>query len=92
MNKSEFEKYISAKHSITKKEASSVIDLFTTSVMSALRDGKYISLIGFGSFSVAKVEAREGRNPSTGEKLKINGYNQPRFKGGQRLKNAVNNK
>jgi nucleoid DNA-binding protein len=47
-------------------------------------------LIGFGSFSVQRVEAREGRNPRTGDALKIAAYNQPKFKVGQKLKDAVN--
>jgi nucleoid DNA-binding protein len=54
--------------------------------------GKEISLIGFGSFSVQRVEAREGRNPRTGNALKIGAYNQPKFKVGQKLKDAVNKK
>lgn len=54
--------------------------------------GKEISLIGFGNFSVSKVAARTGRNPRTGEALKIAAYNQPKFKVGQKLKNAVNQK
>ncbi|MBN8523248.1 MAG: HU family DNA-binding protein [Rickettsiales bacterium] len=51
---------------------------------------KEISLIGFGNFSVSKIEARTGRNPRTGEELKIAAYNQPKFKAGQKLKAAVN--
>ena len=90
MNKSEFEKYISTKHSITQKEAGNMIDMFTSSVMSALGEGKEVSLIGFGNFSVANVPARAGRNPRTGEALEIKAYKQPRFKVGQKLKDAVN--
>ena len=63
MNKSEFEKHIASKHSIIQKEAGNIIDIFTSSVMSALGEGNEVSLIGFGNFSVSKVEAREGRNP-----------------------------
>ena len=90
MNKSEFEKYIAEKHSITQKEAGNIIDMFTSSVISALGEGKEISLIGFGNFSVADVAARPGRNPKTGEVLQIAAYKQPRFKVGQKLKDAVN--
>ena len=46
--------------------------------------------MGFGNFSVSKVAARAGRNPRTGETIQIAAYNQPRFKVGQKLKNAVN--
>ena len=66
--------------------------MFTSSVIDALSKGNEISLIGFGSFSVQKVEAREGRNPRTGNTLKIAAYNQPKFKVGQKLKDAVNQK
>ena len=90
MNKSEFEKHISKKYSITQKEAGNIIDMFTSSVMSALSEGNEIQLVGFGNFSVADVPARAGRNPRTGEVLQIKAYKQPRFKVGQKLKDAVN--
>ena len=66
--------------------------MFTSSVIDALSKGNEISLIGFGSFSVQRVETREGRNPRTGDALKIAAYNQPKFKVGQKLKDAVNKK
>jgi nucleoid DNA-binding protein len=72
--------------------AEKVINMFTSSVIDAISKGNEISLIGFGSFSVQKVEAREGRNPRTGNALKIGAYNQPKFKVGQKLKDAVNKK
>ena len=53
---------------------------------------KEISLIGFGHFTISKVAARTGRNPRTGAALKIAAYNQPKFKVGQKLKDAVNQK
>ena len=92
MNKSEFVNYISEKHSCTKIEAEKVIDMFVSSVIDALGAGNEISLVGFGRFSVSKVAARTGRNPRTGESLKIVAYNQPKFKVGQKLKDAVNPK
>ena len=90
MNKKVFADYISEKHSCTRKEARHVIDMFINSVTSALAEGKEISLIGFGNFSVSKIEARDGRNPRTGEPLKIPAYNQVKFKVGKKMKNAVN--
>lgn len=90
MNKGEFISYIADKHSCTKVEAERVIDMFTDSVIGALGNGNEISLIGFGNFSVNRVESREGRNPRTGEKIQIPSYNQPKFKVGQRLKDACN--
>ena len=68
------------------------IDTFTSSVINAIGQGKEISLIGFGNFTVSKVAARTGRNPRTGEELQIAAYNQPKFKVGQKLKDAVNQK
>ena len=90
MNKQEFIDHIANQHGCTKKEAEKAIDIFTSSVIDAMGQGKEISLIGFGSFSVSKIEARNGRNPRTGEVLKIAAYNQPKFKVGQKLKDACN--
>ena len=92
MNKTEFVKHIAQQHNCSQVEADKIIDMFTSSVIDAMGQGKEISLIGFGSFSVQKVEARNGRNPRTGDALKIAAYNQPRFKVGQKLKDAVNKK
>ena len=92
MNKTEFVKHIAQQHSCSQVEADKIIDMFTSSVIDAMGQGKEISLIGFGSFSIQRVEAREGRNPRTGDALKIAAYNQPKFKVGQKLKDAVNNK
>ena len=92
MNKTEFVKHIAQQHNCSQVEADKIINMFTSSVIDAMGQGKEISLIGFGSFSVQRVEAREGRNPRTGDALKIAAYNQPKFKVGQKLKDAVNNK
>ena len=90
MNKGEFVKHIAELHHCTKIEAEKNLDMFVSSAISALGSGNEISLIGFGNFSVSKVAARDGRNPRTGEAIKINAYNQPKFKVGQKLKDAVN--
>lgn len=92
MNKVDFIAYISEKHSTSKADAEKVIDMFTSSAMSALSDGNEISLIGFGKFSVSKVAERDGRNLQTGATIKIPAYNQVRFKVGQKMKDAVNNR
>ena len=92
MNKGDFIKFISENNNCTQGMAEKVINMFTSSVIDAISKGNEISLIGFGSFSVQKVEAREGRNPRTGNALKIAAYNQPKFKVGQKLKDAVNKK
>lgn len=90
MKKSDFITYISEKHTTTKAEAEKVIDIFTSSIIGALGEGNEVSLIGFGNFSVSKVAARAGRNSRTGEVVQISAYNQPRFKVGKKMKDAVN--
>jgi DNA-binding protein HU-beta len=92
MNKGEFVKHVATQHSITQDEANKAIDMFTSSVTSALARGDEVSLIGFGNFSVSKMASRPGRNPKTGETIQIKAYNQPKFKTGQKLKDAVNSK
>jgi DNA-binding protein HU-beta len=90
MNKAEFIDHIAGQHSCTKKDAEKAIDIFTSSVIDALSQGKEISLVGFGNFTIGKVAARTGRNPKTQEPLQIPAYNQPKFKVGQKLKDACN--
>jgi len=90
MNKSEFITHIADQHKCTKIEAERVIDTFTSSVIDAMGQGKEISLLGFGNFTVSKIAARNGRNPRTGTALKIAAYNQPKFKVGSKLKEACN--
>ena len=90
MNKQEFIDHIANKHGCTKKEAEKAIDIFTSSVINALGEGKEISLVGFGNFGINKIAARKGRNPRTGLALDIPAYNQPRFKVGKKLKDACN--
>jgi DNA-binding protein HU-beta len=90
VNKSEFVDHIAAQHSCTKKDAEKAIDIFTSSVIDALSQGKEISLVGFGNFTIGKVAARTGRNPKTQEPLQIPAYNQPKFKVSQKLKDACN--
>jgi len=92
MNKGDFIKFISENNNCTQGMAEKVINMFTSSVIDAISKGNEISLIGFGSFSVNRVEARNGRNPKTGNALEIPAYNQPKFKVGQKLKDAVNKK
>ena len=90
MNKQQFISYISEKYECTKVEAEKTIDMFVSSVIDAIGQGNEISLVGFGNFSISKVAARSGHNPRTGAALKIAAYNQPKFKVGKKLKDAVN--
>ena len=90
MTKQGFIDHIASQHGCTKREGEKIIDMFTSSVIEAMGEGKEINLIGFGNFTINKVEARKGRNPRTGESMKIASYNQPRFKVGSKLKTACN--
>jgi DNA-binding protein HU-beta len=90
MTKQGFIDHIASQHGCTKREGEKIIDMFTSSVIEAMGEGKEISLAGFGNFTINKVEARKGRNPRTGESIKIASYNQPRFKAGSKLKAACN--
>ncbi len=66
------------------------MDSFVGNVEGALKKGKRVSLVGFGSFSVSKRAAREGRNPQTGATIKIKAKNVVKFKAGSDLTDAVN--
>lgn len=90
MNKQDFIDYVAKQLECTKVEAEKNIDMFTSSVIGAMGENNEISLIGFGQFSISKVAARAGRNPSTGEAIQIKAYNQPKFKVGKKLKDACN--
>ena len=74
MNKTEFAKFILKKYSITRGEALKIINMFTGSVTDALSKTNELILIGFGSFSVSDVAAREGRNLRDGLSMKIAAY------------------
>ena len=90
MSKADFLDLMSEKYSMTKKDANLVVEKFTETVISSLQEGKEVQLIGFGTFSVADIPAREGRNPRTGEPLQVRAHKQPKFKSGQKLKDACN--
>ena len=92
MNKGDFVSHIVEQHKCTKIEAEKTIDMFTSSVIDAISKGNQISLIGFGNFSISKVAAITGRNPRSGKAIEIPARNQPKFKVGQKLKDAVNPK
>jgi DNA-binding protein HU-beta len=90
MNKAEFINYIAEENNYSKVESEKIINTFTGAVTKALSEGLDIGLIGFGSFSVSKVPAREGRNPQTGKPMKIAARSQPKFSAGKGLKEACN--
>ena len=77
------------KTGLSKKDAGAAIEAFTSTVQDALQKGNSIGLIGFGTFEVRTRAARDGRNPQTGEKIKIPKKKVPAFKVGKKLKDAV---
>ena len=90
MNKTELVAEIAKKANISKKDAESALKAFTDTVGAQLKKGDKIQLVGFGTFEVAERAAREGKNPATGEKIKIKASKAPKFKAGKALKDAVN--
>lgn len=74
----------------TKKEAQAAVDCIFDSITKALKRKGAVTLVGFGTFKVDKRKARTGRNPQTGEVIKIKAKNVPKFVPGKALKDAVN--
>jgi DNA-binding protein HU-beta len=90
MSKSRFIDAMAADAGISKAAAKLALDSFLSNVSSDLKKGERVSLIGFGSFSVSKRAAREGRNPQTGKTIKIAAKNVVKFKPGNDLAESVN--
>lgn len=90
MNKNELIEQIAKSADISKAKAGETLDAFIETVTKSLKKKNEIRLIGFGTFSVSRRKATEGRNPRTGEKIKIAATNVPKFKPGKALKSAVN--
>ncbi|HRN55670.1 MAG TPA: HU family DNA-binding protein [Agriterribacter sp.] len=89
MNKGELIEKISADAAITKKQAGAVLDSFTEAVAKTLKKGNKVTLVGFGTFSVSKRAARNGRNPQTGAVIKIKAKKVARFKAGKELSEKI---
>ncbi len=90
MNKSELIEAMAAEAGISKAAAGKALSGMMDAVKSTLKKGGKVSLVGFGSWDVSKRAARNGRNPQTGETIKIAAKNVVKFKAGSELKNAVN--
>jgi DNA-binding protein HU-beta len=90
MTKTDLVDVISGKAKISKAAASEAVDALTEAITSALKKGDKVTLVGFGTFAVAKRAAREGINPQTRQKIKIKASKAPRFKAGKALKDVVN--
>ncbi len=90
MNKSDLIDAMAADAGITKAAAKKALESFLDNVQGSLKAGNRVSLVGFGSWSVSKRAAREGRNPQTGKTIKIAAKNVVKFKAGSDLQNSVN--
>jgi len=75
---------------LSKRDATNAVDCVFSAITNALKGGREVRLVGFGTFSVAKRAASQGRNPRTGETIQIPASNQPKFKAGKALKDSVN--
>ncbi len=90
MNKSELIESISENADLSKAAAGRSLDATIATITKALKKGDTVTLVGFGTFSVRKRAARTGRNPRTGDAIKIKASKNPVFKAGKSLKSAVN--
>jgi len=90
VNRNELVDAVSSKTDMRKSEASKAVDAVFEAIEDALKDGDEVRLVGFGTFSVASRAASEGRNPRTGEKIKIAASKQAKFKPGKGLRDSLN--
>lgn len=90
MNKTELIERIAIDADMSKATAARALEATLETVKTTLKKGGTVSLVGFGSFSVTKRAARNGRNPRTGEAIKIKASKVPKFTPGKPLKDALN--
>lgn len=90
MNKQELVEFIAKQCDFTKTDANRAVEAFVDGVKTSLKKGGKVSLVGFGTFQISKRAASTGRNPRTGEPIKISARKSPKFKAGKELKEAVN--
>lgn len=89
MNKTELIAKLAEDAGITKTQAGAALDSFTTAIAKTLKKGDKVTLVGFGTFSVSKRAARKGRNPRTGEEIKIKAKKVAKFKAGKELSSHI---
>jgi len=89
MNKSDLVDSVVEQTGMMKKDCDKVVNIIIDSIAGALAKGDRVQLVGFGTFEVRERKAREGRNPSTGEAIKIAASKVPAFKAGKALKDLV---
>ncbi len=89
MNKGDLVGKIAKDAGLTKRQAEKAFDSLVGGIASALKKGQKVTFVGFGTFSISRRKARKGRNPQTGEPIKIAARKVPKFPPGKELKSAV---
>ncbi len=89
MTKAELVAQIAQQAGLTKTDAQKALDATLNTIKKALKKNQKVTLVGFGTFSVSKRKARKGRNPRTGEEIKIPATKVPKFTPGKALKDAI---
>ena len=90
MNKTDLINGVAAEAGLSKKDAEAAVNATIAAIAGALKNGDKVQLIGFGTFEVKDVAAREGRNPKTGEVIMIDACKKPSFTASKALKDQVN--
>jgi DNA-binding protein HU-beta len=90
VNKHDLISAVAASTNLSKTDTANAVDAILTVITKALKKKEKVLLVGFGTFQVSRRKASDGRNPKTGEKIKIPAANAPRFKASKALKDAVN--
>ncbi|UXR63450.1 HU family DNA-binding protein [Bdellovibrio bacteriovorus] len=90
MNKAQLVELVAEKTKTTKTQSELILDATLEAIQEALKDGEEVKLVGFGTFTRTSRKARQGRNPKTGETVKIPSAYIPKFKPGKDLKDALN--
>lgn len=90
MNKNDLVAKVAEVAGLTKAQAGQAVDATFDAITGALKDGDEVRIVGFGNFVVTKREASQGRNPRTREAMEIPASQQPKFRAGKALKDAVN--
>ena len=90
MNKTELIDHIARQADISKAAAGRALDAIVAGIRTSLKKGNSVTLVGFGTFTVSKRAARTGRNPRTGDAIKIKAARVPKFRPGKGLKDSLN--
>jgi len=90
VNKNDLVASVASSAGLSKSDSAKAVDSVFDSISSSLSGGNEVRLVGFGTFSVTRRRATEGRNPRTGERIQIPASNQPKFRAGKALKESVN--